>query len=126
MDSLGFLQIPKLYNFCFITPNSIFETNLESPQYKEQTHKISTTQEQCSLSYAQSKFCSKPSTLLTAHKLSQKLLKNKFSPFFLSSSGRGHFSSCPLPKAPLKALLHFLSTPFLILSKSFSFYLLED
>lgn len=53
---------------------------------------------------------------------SQNLLRNNFSHFFLSSSGRGHLSPCPLPKAPLKALLYFLSTPLLILSKSLSFY----
>ena len=47
----GFLQISKLYNFCFVTPDSNFETNLESSLYKDQTHKFSIEHEQCSMGY---------------------------------------------------------------------------
>ena len=67
----------------------------------------------------------RPQTLAKNTRTHTPALSNLF-PFFFPLVDVGISAHVPLSKAPLKALLYFLSTPFPILSKSLSFYLLED
>ena len=57
----GFHRKTNLHNFCYITPNSIFETSIESSKDKEQTLKFLIPYKQNSLSYIKLKSYSKPS-----------------------------------------------------------------
>lgn len=104
-------QISNLHNFCYTTPNSIFETSIESPQYEDQTHKFSIAYEQSSMSYTQSKFCFKPSTTSTVYKLPQNTTKESLPNLFDLKWTWALQPMSPYPKYPTRYFLTFLSFP---------------
>ena len=121
----GFHRKTNLHNFCYIIPNSIFETSIEISEDKEQNLKFSIPCEQNAMSYIHSKFCSKPShPKLHTHTLFRKSFSHTsvFPPeprFFLPNLGFNYsgggthqpmlFTLCPT-KNPIPFLIHSRTT----------------
>ena len=105
--------ISNLHNFCYTTPNSTCEYNLESSWHKEQSPKISIKKDPCSMSYSQPSFGLKPFQTHRTHSHKLKTLRNLFLTFFTSSE-RGHISPChPTQSTPQGTSLLSYPFPFL-------------
>ena len=102
----GFHRKTNPHNFWYITPNSIFETSIESSEDKEQTLKFSIQYEQNSLSYIQSQFSPNPHTHTPTNSHAKLLIRDLLSNFFpMTKVEMGHICPYLYLTSPMRLIL---------------------